>query len=421
MLFDVISLDRFGNPQKHVYDNLTQDVRDSNGTLVEFWTDPKFKPYFQRPRNEHYFAPHLHHLTSLKIQLGLACNYHCSYCNQEKSRRLTEKRVHLPDSLRIKNLLKVFEKKRIEPANVALWGGEPLVYWKTIERIVPAIEEYFGGMNFSIFTNGSLLDDAKVDFCLEHNITVTLSHDAQAFEHYRNDVNPLDDEKILRAIERYRAGLHGDMEFGINVVVSPENADLFEVERYFVNRFGDDISYNFEGIVRLDYTNDGVITPFDAKTAKVLTDSIKAFGTTTPSHSSIPQLVNQTVANLVNRRDSRDIPTYCSVGSDRVLNITLDGDMLACHGASPDVYTFAHIKDYGTAVNDRIIPWWTRGKCATCPILRSCLGGCAILQDAEQPKICENELLWNLSVFWCAWWKLFDGARILSITPSGQS
>lgn len=420
MIFDVI----FREPKTqrvltYTYDNITQEIRDERGEVIDFSTNPRFSGFFGKERNEHFFTPHKHHLTDLRIQLGLACNYHCSYCNQEKSRRKTESKVKLPDSVRLRNFVKILKEKRIEPAHVTLWGGEPLVYWKLILQLVPALEEALGkDVTFSFLTNGSLLTRDKARFCIDHRISIVLSHDGQSFSHYRSDSDPLDNPTVLDAIDFYRQSISNnpDIHFSINSVVCPENSDLFELERFFVSRLGEDVDYHFEGIVRLDYTNKDAVTRFDEKTAKQLFESIKHFGTH-HSRGHLDELVWTYMKPIVNRKSALDIPIRCEVATDRIISTTFDGELLACHGSNPESYCYGRLENAHELYNDRVIPWWERERCGECPILINCLGGCAVLRDDEQPDICENEQLWNGALFWCVWFRLFDGAEILRITP----
>lgn len=419
MLFDIKFYDRFGNPKIYTYDNLTQIIRDENNTEIDFQKDSRFQSYIERSRNEHFFTPIKHHVSELRIQLGLACNYHCRYCNQEKSRRLTEQKIKLPDSIRIRNFIQTLKDQRIEPGCIVLWGGEPLVYWKLIIQLVPALKEALGNLPFYMITNGSLLSIEKVEFLAKNRITLILSHDAQAFSTYRSDNDPLNNPDIIQAIQYYRSLIRHDTEtqFLINTVITPENSDLAMIDQFFVEHFGSDVRYGFEGIVRLDYTNRDIVTKFDSETANTLIQHIQKYGTTKPSNGNIPELVDCYIRHIVNRKQAKEIPIHCTVGTYRIISTTLDGELLACHGASPSKYTFGSLDSVHSVYNNKIIPWWNRHQCDRCPFLINCLGACAILTDEEQEGVCENEQLWNFGLFWCTWYKLFDGARIVAITP----
>lgn len=65
-----------------------------------------------------------------------------------------------------------FHKRR---ASLNFFGGEPLLKWNDI--IVPLVEKYSNNLDWSMTTNGVLLDEDKVDFCRRHNIGILLSFD----------------------------------------------------------------------------------------------------------------------------------------------------------------------------------------------------------------------------------------------------
>jgi uncharacterized protein len=105
-------------------------------------------------------------VTLLKIQLGLSCNYTCDYCSQKFVERPTETSKKDIDAL-IEMLEKLeFDEER--GLKIEFWGGEPLVYWKTLKPLAEEIKEKFShwrdGPRLSIITNGSILDSEKNDF-----------------------------------------------------------------------------------------------------------------------------------------------------------------------------------------------------------------------------------------------------------------
>jgi hypothetical protein len=90
----------------------------------------------------------------LKIQLGLSCNYACSYCNQ--AFQIADATVSkLTDVEHF--LIELDRWITGAPETIELWGGEPFLYWAKIKRLVHALAERFPAARFSIVTTGSLL------------------------------------------------------------------------------------------------------------------------------------------------------------------------------------------------------------------------------------------------------------------------
>ena len=100
----------------------------------------------------------------VKIQLGLSCNYTCDYCSQKFVER--PKETNAKD---IENFMELFNNLEFDEQvglKVEFWGGEPLVYWKTMKPLAEAIADRFADWKqkpvFTMITNGSLLTD---DIC----------------------------------------------------------------------------------------------------------------------------------------------------------------------------------------------------------------------------------------------------------------
>ncbi|MGH9629728.1 MAG: 4Fe-4S cluster-binding domain-containing protein, partial [Bryobacteraceae bacterium] len=134
------------------YDNNDGLLRDASGNLVG---DPRpglsdYKPAFKAdqahvPIRKHN-APRV-----LKIQLGLSCNFSCSYCLQKYVPRVDASSVRLVAGF----IEKVKTYLCGQPQNIQLWGGEPLVYIKALRPLVSELKQLFPAAKFSMVTNGS--------------------------------------------------------------------------------------------------------------------------------------------------------------------------------------------------------------------------------------------------------------------------
>ncbi|MFR7882240.1 MAG: hypothetical protein ACLU5J_12815 [Christensenellales bacterium] len=50
---------------------------------------------------------------------------------------------------------------------------------------MPRIKEIFPNSIYYTITNGSLLNKENINFCIENNIQISMSHDGKAFNVYR--------------------------------------------------------------------------------------------------------------------------------------------------------------------------------------------------------------------------------------------
>jgi radical SAM protein with 4Fe4S-binding SPASM domain len=165
---------------------------------------------------------------ALRILMGHACNYSCSYCMQ--------KDIGNPDELpRRKNLDKFFEDvtANFDLSNldrIELWGGEPFLYWNDM---VPLMN-YFDaeGRTFAISTNGSCLSAKHAEFfaTLKADVILSISHDGPMQEQLRG-------EEILgrpRVIETLRKlDELPNVAYGFQCSITNTNYDLFEINDFF--------------------------------------------------------------------------------------------------------------------------------------------------------------------------------------------
>lgn len=121
--------------------------------------------------------------TCICLNITDSCNLACKYCFvQQKPHFITldiakqavDWVVH---NLEEKNKILTFNKK--DNASISFFGGEPMLLYDEI--IVPLVlyteEKYPDLVHFGITTNGTLLNDERIDFFKQHNFTLLLSID----------------------------------------------------------------------------------------------------------------------------------------------------------------------------------------------------------------------------------------------------
>lgn len=142
------------------------------------------------------------------------CNYRCSYCYQEKDNLSL-------DAAAARKALDFFFPLFDRECSILFYGGEPLLRMDTIRETVQAVKaknlRQAKKIQYSISTNGSLLDDDTLAFFDRNRFTVLLSFDGRAQDKGRKEGSfPL----ISGALERLqdRPGI----ELLTNSVFSPE-------------------------------------------------------------------------------------------------------------------------------------------------------------------------------------------------------
>ena len=207
------------------YDNMTNTLSKADGSVFKFtdqMTDPYAKPY----TNFNIDTPlkKSKHINHLKIQLGLSCNYSCDYCSQKFVERQPETSKKDIDAFLQK--LEVLDFREESGLHVEFWGGEPLVYWKTLKPLAEAIRERFSSWankpTFSIITNGSILTDEMIDWLMMMNFSVSISHDGPGQSVRGPD--PFDDPQVKeRILGFYRMMTRLKKPFSFNSMLNQKN------------------------------------------------------------------------------------------------------------------------------------------------------------------------------------------------------
>ena len=134
-----------------------------------------------------YLEKDLSSINRLFLMLGPACNMQCRHCVEAPQKEilpvlgLNHLDINISDKvlLLMENFIKSLDRNN-EKRKVIFWGGEPLLYWNTICKVVEYLLERCKNFNFSfaITTNGLLLTDEKIKFLNKYNFLVHLSYDA---------------------------------------------------------------------------------------------------------------------------------------------------------------------------------------------------------------------------------------------------
>jgi uncharacterized protein len=137
-----------------------------------------------RDKNRHVFSgPSLHILA-----VTLRCNQACHYCHSSKV-GMHAKGVDMPIDTARTIVDRIFESPSPQ-LHIEFQGGEPLVAWDTIQYTVRYAKELNKGagrdLAFTVVTNLTLMDDAKLDWLVENGVMICTSLDGPADLHDAN-------------------------------------------------------------------------------------------------------------------------------------------------------------------------------------------------------------------------------------------
>lgn len=122
--------------------------------------------------NSFKYNPNIHSKpTNMLLGLTNRCNLNCSYCFVSQN----EQDMSLEIAEQALQWLKSNNENNEELPTVGFFGGEPLLKFNDI--IKPLVEKYSKEFNWSITTNGILLNEDIVDFLYKYDIIPLLSFD----------------------------------------------------------------------------------------------------------------------------------------------------------------------------------------------------------------------------------------------------
>jgi uncharacterized protein len=134
----------------------------------EIWKKQEFK--FDPPQN----------LKSLCLLISQSCNFKCDYCFVNEG-KYNEKESLMEKDIAFKAVDFLIENSKTKHVEIDFFGGEPLLNWKVVKETIDygyeKAKEYEKKLRFSLTTNGYLLDDEKINFLIENNVSLIISLD----------------------------------------------------------------------------------------------------------------------------------------------------------------------------------------------------------------------------------------------------
>jgi uncharacterized protein len=122
-------------------------------------------------------------MKTLLVVLSEKCNLNCTYCDVDKwSKKAIDVDMYL-DEFR-----KMREQHPTERIKIDFFGGEPLLQFDLIQRIVDGVRED-GNVKLFMPTNGLLLTDEILEYLVKEQIETSVSFDGLWQDKYRLQLN----------------------------------------------------------------------------------------------------------------------------------------------------------------------------------------------------------------------------------------
>ncbi|MDD9876524.1 MAG: radical SAM protein [Magnetovibrio sp.] len=354
----------------------------------------------------------------IKISLGLACNRACGYCSQGSERAHTGATRPGDAPAFIAGLADWWdggEDGRGGGTRFEFWGGEPLVYWKTLKYLAEAIRERWPNAAFSIITNGDLLDGEKVGWLDRVGFAVGLSHDGPG-QHLRGP-DPLDDPE-RRAVIRdliERLGPEGRVSF--NCVLTARHYSLVAAERWIADKLG---------LATVPMATEGLMLPYDATGmllspkgaehdviyASLLGELIEgsAYG-----NVSVWKATRAFAQGLADGRPVTALGQRCGMDRPAHIAVDLQGRALTCQNTAAPKHQIGEVAAIGDIRLARAHHHSLRPACRACPVVQLCQGACMFFEGALWEQACDNSFTYYTALLAGALYHMTGGGVLKAI------
>lgn len=337
-------------------------------------------------------------IKTLKISLGLSCNYECSYCNQ---RFMPHADSTNPDDVQgFVDGLDAWVKE--PPSRIEFWGGEPLVYWKTLKPLAELLRTKYPDAHFNMITNGSILDGEKNEWIDRMGFGIGLSHDGPGY--HARGLDPLDNPEQKAWIMDLWKRL-GPQRMSVNAMVHRDNKSRAAVESFLVKHFGEEILIG-EGAYIDPYDEGGLASSLQSE-GEAIEFRNQALQEIRDGKVNRFQLTNKKVVDfiesIVNRRPAESLGQKCGMDREENIAVDLKGNVITCQnttvaGIAPNglSHNLGHVSDLENVKLKTATHWSHRDECPDCPVLQLCKGSCMYLEGQLWDVGCDNSYSDNI-------------------------
>lgn len=382
-----------GKSIKLNYDNMTNVVTGADLIpLNPLWKDPRVG---ERTNNaDNSFTPNSNtnkvkrYLSTLDITLGLNCNFDCGYCSQ----RPVAGKGYSAKPSDVEPFMQMLERNGIEVKPdgwVNLWGGEPLLYWKTIKVLLPRLRAKMPTQRFEIITNGSLLTKEKIDFFCQHRVVVSVSDDGQ--NEFRGKA-AYESAKKQDELYEYAAKTMGDLFF-LGVVPSKGNANVIKIIDTIRKRVPSIKRIYTDNVLKCYTTEDRDGVPARLLYRMTDDDLIALHDSRFVDHMEMRHRgdKSQGTFRLALAAGVPEVErAQCGIATGNMLCVNLRGDIFSCHAFAAKGDEFGHLDDLDNAVIRNHTSSDNRPMCKECLLYSLCRGDCSRLSDDAHVISCEN-------------------------------
>lgn len=173
-----------------------------------------------------------HGIRNVTLEITEKCNLRCKYCIYHPDHPEFREFGHCDMTWEVaQKAIDFFIKhsKKDKSRYIGFYGGEPLLNYKLIKKVVEYAEERLEDVTFAITTNATLITDEIAEFFLDHNFNIIISLDGPRELHDANRIMQNGDgsfdktiEGVKKVIREYKKN-NKTNKIGFNMVTTREN------------------------------------------------------------------------------------------------------------------------------------------------------------------------------------------------------
>lgn len=422
MIFEILAGKRENTEdrKKFFYDNEKNILSDETGFIWEYPRPMEHKMPITKPFSKHDPLKKSRKIKTIKIQLGLSCNYTCDYCSQRFVERPPETSKKDIDNFMAQ--LDGLEFSEEDGLRIEFWGGEPLVYWKTLKPLAEAFQEKFSHwekkLSFGMVTNGSLLTREICSWLYYMGFGVGISHDGPG-QHVRGP-DPFDDPEKKEIILEFYKVMKQQGRISFNSMMNNKNISRKAIYDWFVELTGDPEVQIGEG---------GFIDAYDDAAVGNSLDTLEehfayrkqAFNDIYSTDGKINfyltfQKLDDFTKSLLSHKGSQFVHQKCGMDDENTIAVDLKGNIVTCQNVSimetsknGESHLGGNLSDYDNVELKSVTHWMNRAGCSSCPVLHLCKGSCMYLDGHHWEVTCDNAYSDNIALFALSFEKITRG------------
>lgn len=339
-----------------------------------------------------------------RIMLGHRCNMNCQYCMQQKGGPEPSKDV----AGFVRDFSRFTSGRTI--GSLTFEGGETLLYFDDMVAYHDALMQNYPQVPFkAFFTNGLLVDDKIVDWCIENNMQILLSHDGPG--QFVRGMDPLDNKNTRQALQRY-------IDSGMRIGFTPTYHRYNYVLGTYLNTMREKLNFNDNQFMVASFLNMYIMDEHMQELAIPEGQLVECHRETyLDIVQRLPWLSNWSYLESAVSRFIGSIggpPKFkfnCKATDPNRVFMDTYGNITSCgfyHHNDCDVdtgelaglgrITDMHVSDSRVKRQSK----WERRletHCSKCPLLQVCMGTCPFTPEKYFKQSCKNHYYYRMLIF----------------------